>query len=443
MSNKIFTRIGSVCLALIMSVCLFPAISARAATGFEGLVDLHTDNTREGNINGEYVSTTTGDLLIQLEPQGGTGVYDDFSVNPATKVINIKNLSMSDSSNQLIILPDPICKGYTLSFSGNNRFTTLYLNFAEITVKLEEGATVTAVAPEGELALYNEGKITIGEDTVLKAKGAYGEELYIAGESLFGELDTLGYTKLEFLAVKDIAGLDFKLAATSYDYTGSAITPEVTCPGLTKDVDYTVEYSDNINPGTAKVKITGKGLYKGTKTLEFTIIKKVKKDESIKDDQSGASYKVISIDNGNVEVEFEKSEQADAKKINVPDTITLPDGTVAKVTSIAPSAFSGNQSVTSITVGNNVETIGANAFSDCPKLKNLTIGKNVKSIGAKACKGSPKLNKVTIKSTKLKKIGKNAFKLKKGAVIKVPKKQKKAYEKLLKKSKLPAGVKVK
>ena len=40
---------------------------------------------------------------------------------------------------------------------------------------------------------------------------------------------------------------------------------------LVLDTDYSVVYSDNINVGTAKVTVTGKGNYTGSKTVSFTI----------------------------------------------------------------------------------------------------------------------------------------------------------------------------
>ena len=60
-------------------------------------------------------------------------------------------------------------------------------------------------------------------------------------------------------------------------YTGSPITPAVTVKigtlTLKKDTDYTVSYSNNTNAGIAKVIITGKGNYKGTKQVTFNIVK--------------------------------------------------------------------------------------------------------------------------------------------------------------------------
>lgn len=65
-------------------------------------------------------------------------------------------------------------------------------------------------------------------------------------------------------------------------YTGSAITPEVVIKdteiefALVKDRDYTVEYKNNINEGTATVVVSFKGNFKGDPmTTTFTIVNPV------------------------------------------------------------------------------------------------------------------------------------------------------------------------
>ncbi len=67
------------------------------------------------------------------------------------------------------------------------------------------------------------------------------------------------------------------LAQTGYTYDGKPKTPAVTVKldnkTLILDTDYVVAYSDNINPGTARVTVTGKGNYTGSKTVSFTITK--------------------------------------------------------------------------------------------------------------------------------------------------------------------------
>ena len=68
-----------------------------------------------------------------------------------------------------------------------------------------------------------------------------------------------------------------ELEGTSYSYTGSSITPNciVKYNGFTlyKDIDYTISYSNNKNPGTASVIISGIGDYSGSVSATFEITK--------------------------------------------------------------------------------------------------------------------------------------------------------------------------
>lgn len=151
--------------------------------------------------------------------------------------------------------------------------------------------------------------------------------------------------------------------------------------------------------------------------------------------------------------------------VRIPASVKIAGKTV-NVTSIKAGAFKNNKNITSVIIGNNVKTIGNNAFAGCIKLKKVTIGKNVKSIGNnafKGCKlitaitipakvtsigsnafaGCSKLKTVTFKTTKLKKVGKGAFKtIKAGAKFKCPNAKLKAYTKLLKKSGVPKKAKI-
>ncbi len=92
----------------------------------------------------------------------------------------------------------------------------------------------------------------------------------------------------------------------------------------------------------------------------------------------------------------------------------------------------------------NVVSIEKKAFKNQKKLKSVVIGSKVKSIKKKAFVKCKKLKKITIRSKVLVSVGKKAFagaakKLK----IKVPGSKKKAYKKMLKKSKLPKKTKIK
>lgn len=73
----------------------------------------------------------------------------------------------------------------------------------------------------------------------------------------------------------DISNATVTLEKTTYLYDGKAKTPAVTVTlngkTLTLNTDYTVAYTDNVNIGTAKATVTGKGNYKGSVTKTFTI----------------------------------------------------------------------------------------------------------------------------------------------------------------------------
>ncbi len=360
-------------------------------------------------------------------------------------------------------------------------------------------------------------------------------------------------------------------------YNGSAFTPSVIVKDgdytLIKGVNYDIEYRNNMNPGTASIVITGKGIYEGEKIIPFKI-KKISQqirftalsfskkvgdapfslgittvgegavsytssntavatvDQSGKvtiiaagstsitvtmaetpyyskssckisitvaegapgdsdDPQStqlsvgetskvnGVTYKVTAVDGKN-EVAYVKAD-IKVSKVVIPSSIVL-DGITYNVTSIAENAFSGNKTITTVSIPLTVTKIGANAFKGCIKLKSITIPKNVTEIGNNAfynCKklttlkfngtkltkigkgafrkcaslktvtipksvteigkdafrDCKKLKKITIKGTKLKKVGKNAFKnIHKSPTIKVPKSKKKIYKNLLKKA---------
>ena len=75
----------------------------------------------------------------------------------------------------------------------------------------------------------------------------------------------------------DISKADVSLSQSSYVYDGKEKRPSVTVKmdgkTLVYGTDYTVEYSNNINVGTAIVTVTGKGSYTGNKISSFSIIK--------------------------------------------------------------------------------------------------------------------------------------------------------------------------
>ena len=111
-----------------------------------------------------------------------------------------------------------------------------------------------------------------------------------------------------------------------------------------------------------------------------------------------------------------------AKKVAIPAAVTV-NGVKYQVTAIAPNAFKNNKNLKTIIIPATVRSIGKQAFAGCKNLKSIIIRTpylTKKSVGAKAFKG------IHAKAT-----------------IKVPKEQKKAYQKFLKIKGIGKGVKIK
>ena len=76
-------------------------------------------------------------------------------------------------------------------------------------------------------------------------------------------------------AEEDLSGASVLLSREVYEYNGDAHEPDVTVTlnglRLQRDVDYTVDYRDNVKPGEASVTVTGTGGYTGTAETSFRV----------------------------------------------------------------------------------------------------------------------------------------------------------------------------
>lgn len=158
-------------------------------------------------------------------------------------------------------------------------------------------------------------------------------------------------------------------------------------------------------------------------------------------DNSKAICKVVSKNT----VSYVKPAKKSVKKVNIPSTITVK-GTNYTVTSISKNAFAKCKKLKSVTIGKNVISIGDKAFYNCKELSKVTIPAKVTKIGKQAFANCKKMKKITIKSSKLttKSCGVKVFKgIAQDATVKVPKKKKKVYKKLLVAKGMPKNVKIK
>ncbi len=206
------------------------------------------------------------------------------------------------------------------------------------------------------------------------------------------------------------------LSSLDYTYDGKAKTPDVVSVSigdntLKESTDYTIDYADNTNIGTAAVIITGTGNYTGNITKNFTISAR----KGTVFTYGSCMYKITS----QTEAAFIGLNGYNAKSVVIPKNVKI-GGKIFKITSIGEKAF----------------------FKT--KVYKVTIGANVKKIGAKAFNGCNKLEMVVIKSIKIKSIGKNVFKgINNKVTVKVPGSKVKAYKKIIKSKGAGKNIKVK
>lgn len=284
-------------------------------------------------------------------------------------------------------------------------------------------------------------------------------------------------------AIARIAGAE--LEQTSYVYDGQAHKPLAVVKDSTGRVldasDYDITYSgDAVAAGTYTATITFKGNYTGTLEKTFTIKtpgptqeeqeaaakEQAQKELSaaaatIKDIAEGSSdgytssawaalqeayaeYKKLSANPAATSAQLKaalvklNAAKAALKTANKGDAVKsgyfsykvldTKKKTVAVVKGLKPASKTV-KIPTQITLPSGkyqVTEVGANALKGYKKMTKLTIGKQVTKIGAKAFASNKKLTSITFSGTKVKTIGKAAFKsLAKKVTVKMPKKMKK------------------
>lgn len=201
-----------------------------------------------------YVTKEDNSIIINVPSDAIAGEYDlTATAENITKATKIKlihskqlNVDMSD-----INLSDKVYDGLAISYSGNAKANQdVKFNYTWYDIKNNSDLGSNAPVNAGHYRLI----ATIDDYNY----NGYGYiDFNITSKPLTSEM------------VTDITD--------SFEYNGQAQTPTVTVTDgektLVKDIDYTVEYSNNINVGNnATITIIGKGNYSGQVNKIFSII---------------------------------------------------------------------------------------------------------------------------------------------------------------------------
>ena len=260
---------------------------------YENNVDVGTATvtvTGSGYYTGSKSATFTiseADLssaTVELDPNFNSYAYDGAEKQPVVTV-KLGKATISDA-NYTVSYENNIDVGTAtvkIKSKGNNCIgetsITFNITLADISEAEISGVDETYTYTGAEIKPVP--TVTLN-DNVLAENTAYTLTYASNIELGTATITITGIGSYEGTATKTfvICQINIKDASISglnehYDYTGSAITPEITVTigetVLVKDTDYTITYSSNTAKGTATITLTGTGNYEGTKTVTFII----------------------------------------------------------------------------------------------------------------------------------------------------------------------------
>ena len=185
----------------------------------------------------------------------------DIAESQFTKPQGVEKLTYTGAAQQLVTAGS-VPTGATIKFYSEyvpNYYDGFNLNC------LANTYTYTADIPTGTNAGYYA--------VLYKVDGGKNYEDVEPGQTVIVFVDSVDVKDATIEAIADTA------------FTGEAIEPELTVTfgqiPMVLGTDYTVAYTDNVSAGKATATITGKGNYKGTKSVNFNIVRKAITDEMV------------------------------------------------------------------------------------------------------------------------------------------------------------------
>ena len=220
-----------------------------------------------------YILNTAGEYKVWFKDTNGNTISD---------IVSVANIDMTA----------PICT---------------FGSFSKTQIKNQETSTISLTCIDNETGIkdinltkdsftYDNKLITISNIAREEVTNGYKYTLTITGKGLDGdtiitlpsgtiknngELNNIEVSSnnLIILNSTSLSNLTITLNDDTYTYDGNVKTPGVVVKdgtkNLTKDRDYIIEYRDNVNAGTGRVIIVGKGNYSGSTTKTFTINKAI------------------------------------------------------------------------------------------------------------------------------------------------------------------------
>ncbi len=313
-------------------------------------------------------------------------------------------------------------------------YTTIFPESAKVTVTYERGGDKPILQAEMNYIFVEGSGLSFNTNLLSLEKGAKGKTLRCNVEPYYGSPYEVEWeSENEGIAKVVVEEPDDEDSYASRPQGATDLVRIVpVSAGTTKIYAYVRGYGEAVCLVNVEDPSSGKDTANNDQQDPAKGPEKPKAiGETVTDTGSGASY-TLTDDGG---VEYTASINPKAGKIVVPDTVTI-DGKTYPVTSISAGAFKNNKNITQISVGKNVKVIEADAFKGASKLKTVNLANsNVEVISSGAFKNCKNLKSLKINGNNLKKVSKGAFNGSKKVKVTVYAKNKKTFDKDVKKLK--------
>ncbi len=237
-----------------------------------------------GSIEREFTispKSIEGVTVTGLENKTYTG--SDITQTP---VVKDGDNTLVENTDYTVSYQDNIMPGTAkVIITGKGCYSGSVEKTFTISAKSIEGVTITGLENKtytgsdiAQTLVVKDGDYTLVENTDYTVSYQNNKMPGTAKVIITGEEGYSGSVEREFtISAKSIEGVTVSGLENKH-VTGSAITQTLVIKDgdytLIENTDYTLSYQNNINPGTAKVIITGKDGYSGSIEREFTIAEK-------------------------------------------------------------------------------------------------------------------------------------------------------------------------
>ena len=241
---------------------------------------------------GNYKGTLTQYFTIRKQDISNCSIilsadsfpYDGSDKRPEVTVKSGNNTLTASSDYTVSYSNNRAVGTATVTISGRNNYTgsasksfrIVPADIANFTASLSASTFGYDGSKKKPSATVRSGNKTLTSGTDFTVSYSNNVNVGTASAVITGKGNYSGSITKEFsITPADFSKLTASLAAGTFSYDGTEKKPEVTVKSgskqLTAGTDFTVSYTDNINVGTAKAVITGKGNYSGTITKSFKI----------------------------------------------------------------------------------------------------------------------------------------------------------------------------